>query len=280
VVALDQLQGLGLSRAVVHRRVKAGRLHPVYRGVFAVGYRRLTYKGWWLAAVLACGDGAVLSHRCALALWQLRPRPAGPVDVTVAARGLRPLEGIRRHCVRALDARDVRVRDAIPVTSVARTLLDCAEVLEPEQLRLALEAAERCEVLDTRAIEALLARSPGRPGVPRLRAALSTWSGSAPWTQSELERRFLAFARATGLPEPECNVLIAGELVDACWRARRVIVEVDSWGFHRTRAQFEKDRRRDALLQSLGWRVVRVTQRRLEHDATKLAAQLRALLEL
>jgi predicted transcriptional regulator of viral defense system len=143
VVAFPQLKALGFTKYAVHRRVRTGRLHALYRGVYAVGHRALTTKGRWLAAVLACGPSAVLSHRTALALWALRPVSAGPIDVTVLRSGGRGQPGICLHCVRALRAKDRTILDAIPVTSVARTLLDYAQTASPQQLRAALQSAER-----------------------------------------------------------------------------------------------------------------------------------------
>jgi predicted transcriptional regulator of viral defense system len=135
VVSLDQLRDLGLTRDAVSWRAQSGHLHRIRRGVYAVGHRRLTQRARWLAAVLACGPSAVLSHRAALALWALRPAPAGPIDVTAVARGRRPGEGIRLHCVRSLDPVDRLTIDAIPVTTVTRTLLDYAEVAKRQEPR-------------------------------------------------------------------------------------------------------------------------------------------------
>jgi very-short-patch-repair endonuclease len=277
VVATWQLYSLGFSKSQVHDRAAAGWLHRVHRGVYAVGHRRLSAKGRWLAAVLACGPDAVLSHHAAVALWGLRPRVGGPVDVTVPGRRKRGQRGIRVHNVRALADVDRTVLDGIPVTSLPRTLLDYAEVARPQQLRLALEAADRRGLLDRRAIEELCARSPGRRGRGPLKSALADLSGPAPWTQSELERRFLALIRGGGLPEPHCNVVVAGHVVDFHWPRQRLVVEVDGYEYHRSREAFENDRERDAALQIAGQRVLRVTHRRIGESAA-LISELRALL--
>jgi very-short-patch-repair endonuclease len=278
VVSVAQLQALGLSNAAIYRRARAGRLHRIHRGVYAVGHRRLTPKARWLAAVLACGPTAVLSHRAALAFWDLRPRPRGPIDVTVVARGRRSPPGIRLHCVRALHPGDFVVLDAIPVTTVARSLFDHGLAATPEQLRTAIEAAERSNRLDPQ-IEELLARTPGLPGTAKLRHALAALTGSAPWTRSELERVFLALVREAGLPEPQANVIVAGHLVDFHWPAARLVVEVDGYAFHRGRASFELDRRRDLDLQLAGQRAIRLTQRRIHAEELRVQAELRALIE-
>lgn len=267
---------LDVAEHRIRHRVAIGRLHRVHQGVYAVGHSRLTRKGRWMAAVLAHGPQAVLSHRAALALWELRPTAPGPINVTVPARGRRSTGEIRAHNVRT-PPDSTRV-DGIPVSTVAQTLLDVAETLGRQQLRLAVEAADRRELLDGRAIDALIRRSPGRHGAPALRAALATLTGYAPWTQSELERAFLAFTRAHGLPEPQCNVLIAGALVDAYFPHARLIVEVDGYQWHRGRAQFEEDRRRDVALMLAGYRVIRLTQRRLIEEPERVALELSTLL--
>ena len=276
-MSLAQLRALGFSASTVRYRVAAGRLHRVHLAVYAVGYRRLTPQARWLAAVLACGPGAVLSHLAALAFWELRARPGGPIDVTVVARGRRGSAGIRVHCVRALDPRDHLVRDGIPVTTVARALLDYARTASPAQLRTAVEAADRVDRLDVAEIHALTARSPGR-ATRALNDAIAALTGAAPWTRSELEREFLALVREAGLPEPRANVLVAGHLVDFFWAAAGLVVEVDGYAFHRGRTSFETDRRRDTDMALAGLRAIRLTQRRVEHERMRVQAELRALL--
>jgi very-short-patch-repair endonuclease len=278
VFAVWQLPALGISTDAARLRCKRGHAYRIHQGVYGVGSRRLTRFGRWMAAVLAQGPQAVLSHRAALALWGLRPYARSAVDVTVPARGRRSNALIDVHNVRALDLRDCTRNEGIPVTTVARTLLDVAEIAPPHELRHALEAAERRELLDAREIDALLTRSPGRRGIPTLRAAIAELIGPVPWTRSELERRFLTLVREAGLSEPQCNVLVEGMLVDAVWPGARLIVELDGYAFHRGRAQFESDRRRDAALLLAGYRVIRLTARRLADEPERVAAELRALL--
>ena len=239
-----------------------------------MGHRRLTLKGRWMAAVLAGGPTAVLSHRAAITLWDLRPSSTGPIDVTVIARS-RSQPGILFHNVRRLHPDDHAVLDGIPVTSVHRTLLDFAEVAKPQQLRLALEAADRLELLDGRKLDALYARIRGRRGTKLLKAAADELRGPAPWTQSELERRFLALIREAGLPEPSCNVLVGGFLVDCWWPRARLVVEIDGYRFHKSRKQFEENRLRDTKLQLEGIRVLRVTQPRIEREPGELLSDVR-----
>ncbi len=279
VVARWQLLELGLTRSAVQRRISAGRLHPLHWGIYAVGHRKLALKGYWLAAVLACGPDALLSHRFALAVWEVQAAESGQVDVIVPGHGgRRGPSGVRVHGARTLLPRDVAVVDGMPVTSLARSVLDYASGATGQRTRAVLEKIERMGRLIGRELDDVLARNANHRGTKRLRAALSEIEGPAPWTQSELEDRFLALIRAAGLPEPEMNVLVEGELVDALWRDQKLIVEVDGWGYHRSREQFETDRRRDARLQVAGYRVIRLTQQRIATEPRAVAAQLRALL--
>ena len=270
VVARWQLLQLGLTADMIQDRITAGHLHRIYRGVYAVGHRRLTLKGRWMAAVLACGPDAVLSHRAAAALWDLRPVPSGPLDVTAPGRRRRGHAGIRVHSVRTLHDDDRATVDGIPVTAVHRTLLDFAEQARQQQLRHAVEAAMRMDLLDGRKLDELLARSRGRHGLAPLKAVIADIRGPAPWTQSELERAFLSAIREAGLPEPQANVIVEGYLVDFWWPEARLVVEVDGYGFHKGRRQFDEDRVRDAKLQLADCRVLRVTQPRLGPDPTEL----------
>jgi very-short-patch-repair endonuclease len=274
VVALRHLRGCGLTSSAVQKRATAGRLHRVHYGVYTVGTRRLSTKGRWLAGVLACGDDAALSFRAAGALRGLRPRSGGPVDVTVPRRGRRSFEGVRVHTTRTV--LEIDIVDGIPVTTVARTLLDLAAVLGRQALRHAVEAAERLEVFDLRAVEALPAA--GHPGASRLRDAITAAAGESPWTRSEFEKRFLSFLRERGFPEPQLNVVVCGELTDFWWPDARVVVETDSWLFHRTHARFEDDRRRDAVFTVAGIRPLRITDRRFQREPDRIESDLRTLL--
>ncbi len=234
-------------------------------------------RGRWMAAVLACGPNALLSHRSAAALWNLAPTSSPLIDVTVP-RGRSGHEGIALHQVRSLSEADRAVVDAIPVTSVARTLFDLAEVVDRRRLERAFEQAERLRLLDMRAIADGCDRSPGRRALKPLRALLADLYPADHETRSELERRFLDFCRGACLPLPETNVLVEGFEVDAVWRKEKLVVELDSYEFHGTRAAFERDRARDVTLQLAGYRVPRVTSRRLSADPVGLAAAIRALL--
>jgi very-short-patch-repair endonuclease len=276
VVAYRQLQALGFGRGAIGRRVSAGRLHRVHFGVYAVGHRVVSLHGRWMAAVLACGDLAVLSHRDAAALHGIRRDARPSVDVS-APRSRRPREGITLHRPVVLERRDRTRVDGIPVTTLDRTLLDLATVVGRRQLERAYEEADRLQLLDVRAVERQLARAWRRPGSHALRMVVQQALGWAE-TRSELERRFLRLCRSASLPRPAVNSVLAGFEVDMAWPPQRLVVELDGFGYHRTRAAFERDRLRDARLQVAGFRVLRITQRRLETEPERVVAELRALL--
>ena len=277
VVGLRQLRALGMTDSAVRYRIALGRLHRLHIGVYAVGHLWLSANGRRMAAVLACGPEAVLSHRDAAALWGLRPSSRQRTDVT-AGRQMRSRPGIDVHRVRSLHSDDCTQEQGIPVTTVARTLLDLAEVVRRSDLRRAFEEADRRRTIDLSAVEALFARSPGRHGLKALRALVGDASTSATDTQSELEAAFLRFCAAHAIPPPATNVHIAVFTVDAVWPGQRLIVELDGYAFHGTRAAFERDRARDAELQRAGYRVVRLTLRRLHREPVAIAASLHGML--
>jgi hypothetical protein len=277
VVARRQLFEHGLTPRMVERRIESGRLHGLHRGVYALGHARLTRRGHWMAAVLACGPESVLSHRSAAALWGLsRPRP-GPIEVIVrSGRGLRGRTGIAMHEGRPAGDERATV-DSIPVTSAPRTLLDLASVLDAPQLRRAFEEADRLHLLELRTLARLCADG-NRPSRPRALRALVSRAREPITTASPLEDRFATFCEEQGLPAPTTNVFLRGYEVDALWAGQRLAVEMDSFTFHRHRAAFERDRARDADLLAAGYRVVRLTHRRLVDEPAAVAAQLRQLL--
>ena len=230
-----------------------------------------------MAAALACGESALLSHASAAQLWGLLSSSTHRIDVTTG----RPPEGhpgIVLHRSRRIHAEDRASPEGIPVTSVARTLLDLAETVPRRRLDRALEQSERLGLFDLRAVERLIARSRGRHGLRPLTAALRDYRPPA-FTRSELERRFLQLCADAGLPRPAANLFIAGAEVDMSWPDHRLAVELDGHDSHRTRAAFERDRVRDAALQLAGYRVLRVTHRRLEAEPTEVIGALLRLLD-
>jgi very-short-patch-repair endonuclease len=243
--------------------------------VYGVGHLNRSRETVWMAAVLACGEAAVLSHRSAGAAWGICTSSGRP-EVTVP-RQRRSRSGIELHRGR-LRADETTVLDNLPVTTVLRTLLDLAATLSQRQLERAINEAEIKRLWDELSLHDLLHRYPRRKGSRNLRAALSKHSEGATATKSDLEELFLAFADRAGLPRPETNVYVERIEVDCVWRAQRVIIEVDSWEIHRTRAAFERDREKSRILQAAGWRCVPITYLQLKHASGAVARDVRRLL--
>ncbi|MGH2953942.1 MAG: hypothetical protein ACRDK9_07965 [Solirubrobacterales bacterium] len=231
-----------------------------------------------MAAVLAFGEGALLSHRHGAALWGLLAPVETAIDVTVDSRNGRVRrKGLAPHRSR-LHPEDREHRYGIPVTSVARTLLDLAEVVGPTQLQRAYEAAERLELLDMREIERVLARSNGRRGVGVLRDLVSYDPAAAARARSELERLFLDLVRESDLPTPLVNTYVEDLEVDACWPGARLVVELDGYEFHQGRFAFERDRAKIAQLRLAGHEVLPLTYRQVTRQSAWVAATVRTLL--
>jgi very-short-patch-repair endonuclease len=279
VVERRQLRALGLSDPAIARRISAGRLHRLRRGVYAVGHPVLGERGRWLAAVLACGPDAVLSHASAAALWDLRPSDAMTIDVTVRGPSRRRGPGLRVHRARGLHADETTTTRSIPVTSPARTILDLAATLRDDRaLERVLDRAEILRATDVKALVALADARTGHRGAARLRRMLADHTPGTTVTRSELEERMLALCRERGLPKPRVNDSVAGLEVDFLFAERRVVVEADSWQHHRGRAAFERDRERDATLALAGHRVLRFTDRQMKRDGATVAAAIHAAL--
>ncbi len=234
----------------------------------------LSLNGRYLAAVIACGAGALLSHRDAATLWGVRPVGSGAVDVTIPRGGSRHRSGITVHTTRSLHRGDATARQGIPCTTLARTLVDLAAVAPLRSLERALELAQHERIFDGRALAAALARSHGRRGTGTLRRLLAALPDQAP-VKNELERRFLAFVRAEGLPGPRVNEVIGIHVVDFQWPAYGLVVETDGRATHDIPSAFEHDRRRDLYLRLRGWEVQRVTWHMLTDEREQLATFLR-----
>jgi very-short-patch-repair endonuclease len=276
VVTAQQLLDCGMNRTMMSRRVAAGRLLPVHRGVYAWGHDRLRPEGILVAAVLACGPGAVLSHRSAAAHLGLLATARAAVDVTVEAQGGRARRrGIDLHVVRRLDPRDMTVIDGLPVTTVARTVVDLAATRPARQAERALEQAYVQRLLAPGALEDALGRANGRPtGV--LRELMATQRPST-ITRSELEEAFLGIVRRKRLPDPEVNEALHGYEPDFLWRERRLVIETDGYGPHHTKRAFEHDRRRDIDLALHGYNVRRFTHDQIIHTPAETGRRLRLL---
>ncbi len=274
VVSRRQLRELGVDDNAVAYRVRTGRLHRLHRGVYAVGHAAVGVRGRWMAATLACGPGAALSHASAGALWELRSSAAARTDVTVPNAAGRTDARLRVHRSSTLYADEVTTRDGIPATTPARTILDLAAGLQRRPLERLLDQAENLRLADRPSLEALARAHPGHRGARELERALQTHVPGSTITRSELEERFLALCRELGLPQPRVNVHVADLEVDFLFQAADLIVETDGYRYHRTRDQFERDRQRDALLAQAGYRTLRFTHRQVTSEP---ATVMRAL---
>jgi very-short-patch-repair endonuclease len=283
VVTREQLEGLGLDDQAIAKRVAKGRLHRINPRVYSLTPKVMTERGAFMAAVLACGSDAVLSHRVAAYLWGLVDTWEEPIDVTAPNRRGRSPTGVAAHRDGSLQPIDKTSLHGIPCTTVARTLLDFAGV-EPEwEVRKAVAEAEVLRILDQPRLRALLKRSRRRRGVARLRLILDSIHPQTKRTRSELERMFLAMCARTALPEPEVNVWLPAPdgrryQADFLWRESRLIIEADSRRFHDTDSAFVSDRKRQQQLELAGWRVSRCTWEEVEREPRRLALTVQGLI--
>jgi very-short-patch-repair endonuclease len=274
VVARRQALAAGLTAKMLERRLESGRLLILHRGVYAVGHAQLRREGRWLAAVLAAGRGAVLSHRTAAALYGIRPLRSRVVDVSTPRQ--RRVDGVRAHRA-MLPVEDVTTRDGIPVTTVARTLVDLAGIVARYDLGKAVTEAERIGLLDLAAIERVTASTARRrgAGTATMRAVLADLrAGRIQLTRSPLEDRFVALLDRYKLPRAHMNHMLGDIEVDACWPWHRLVVELDGYAFHNTTAAFQSDRVRDNDLVRLGYVVMRFTHADVVRRADDVAARL------
>jgi very-short-patch-repair endonuclease len=262
--------------------VEEGSLLRLHEGVYAVGHLPQTREARYMAAVLACGPDAVLSHRSAADLLGIRENRRARIDVTAPGRRGRSPRGIDAHRDGALVAADRTEVKGIPCTSVARTLLDFAAVEPIRELRKAVGEAEVKRILDKGAVRKLIKRSRGRRGVARLRMVLDEIHPETRRTRSYMERLFLEMCSRAGLPSPEVNVTlrVGGDNFkpDFLWREAGLIVEADSRQFHDTDMAFLDDRRREQRLQLAGWRVAHCAWWEIEHESRRLAETIRGFL--
>jgi predicted transcriptional regulator of viral defense system len=276
VVSFAQLRGLGFSKGAIGRGREAGRLHSLHQGVYAVGHVALSDHGRSMAAVLACGPGAVLSHGSAAWLWGLFPTcPINP-EVSVPNAG-RPRAGIGAHRVAPLALSEFGNQDRLPVTSLARTLLDVAASGRGRRLQQAIEKAKRLGRLDLGEIDDLLDRRRGAAGTRRLRQVVEIYRDPA-FSRARSELLFLDLIKRAGLPRPAMNTFVASHEIDAYWEAERFAVEVDGWDTHRTREAFEADPLRQENLKLAGIDSIRITARRIEREPKVVGQRLRELL--
>jgi hypothetical protein len=272
-IARWQLEELGIGKATVDRWKTRGYLRPVdLPGVYAVGHEAPSVEGDLSAAILYAGDGAMLSHATALWWYGVLDRRPFQIDVSVAGRR-RSRKGIKVHARRAVERHWHR---GLPIATVSQALLDFAALAPLRRVRYAVAQAEYHELLDPPDIEAILGR--GRPGSAKLRRALDRHLPQLARTRSELERLFLPLCERGDIPIPEVNVTVADVLVDAVWRDARVVVELDGYRGHRTRAQIEKDRRNDLRLRAAGYTVLRYTWEQVTKEPDLVRRDLRLAL--
>jgi predicted transcriptional regulator of viral defense system/very-short-patch-repair endonuclease len=279
VVTARQLAAIGINVDGIKRRAAQGRLHRIRRGVYAVGHPKLTPEGRWIAAVARCGQGAVLSHLDAAALWRIYDGVGARIHVT--ATWNRRVPGLWIHRTRRLHPDDVALKDGIPVTTVARTLVDLTDVLGRDRVLRAIREADYLRLLDLDALDAAVQRARGRRRLQALKEALADHRPGQ-IVRDELEHRFLELVRAAGLPQPETNVKVQTRrrryTVDCLWRENRVAVELDGRGAHARITAFESDRRKDAALSAVRLHPVRFTWYRVTHEPAEVTAELEATL--
>ena len=283
IASRDQLLRLGVSDRAIDHGIATGRLYPIFRGVFGVGHLPPQRHSRLMAAVLACGEGSVLSHGTAAALLGLWERPPNLIDVIAPVQAGRGIDGIFRRHTPMPPPRDRIVHEGIPCTSASGVIVDIAGISRERRLRRTIEQAAVLNLLDLPAIDAIL-MGPRRRGSPLLRTILEDWRGHSPATRlrSPLEARLVPMLAARGLPTPQWNeeLTVAGERfeVDCVWRRSRLVVEADSRKFHDNPVARDRDSHRDRVLTSAGYRVLRIRWDDLEHrpDATmaKIARNL------
>lgn len=274
VLTRVQLLERGLSPKAIAHRIRTGRLHPLRRGVYAVGRPAVDRRGRWMAAVLSCGPDALLSHRSAGVLWGLAETPLeDEVEVVVPSTTLHRRLGIRVHRRVDLASHHRRVVDGIPVTDPISTLVDLASCVVAWRVERAINAADRLGLIDPESLRAAFPSLPPRPGMARMRRLL----GLDAFTDTGLERRFLALVRAAGLAKPETQARVNGYRVDFYWPDLGLVVETDGWRYHRTPGQQAIDYRRDHTHTRDGLTTLRVAESQVRDEPDRLKATLAAI---
>jgi very-short-patch-repair endonuclease len=268
VVARRQLTALGFSDEAIRQRIAKGRLHPVARAVYAVGRPELTQHGRWMAAILAKGPAAVLSHRSAASLYGIARQQGNAIHVSVPAHSRRrSSRGITVHRRKELGATQ---KLGVPVTTIEDTLIDLATQTTTDQLEQAINEADKRDLIDPDALREAVA-DVKRPGAARMRKLLDGFAR----TDSPLERAFLRIAKQAGLPPPQTQAELNGHRVDFFWPGLNLVVETDGLRYHRTPAQQAADRVRDQDHLVAGLTALRFTRAQVQHDPTRVVAVLR-----
>jgi very-short-patch-repair endonuclease len=274
VVARWQLIELGYSRRAIEHRLKRGRLHPLFRGVYSVGRPGVTPHGWWMASVLACGPDALVSHASAAALWGISP-PTTALHVSVPGHVDPRQRGVRVHRRSVLTAADIQRRHRIPVTDPVCTLIDIATCLPRNEQEAAINEADKLGLIDPETLRAELDLRPRRPGIRTLRETLDNRTFTM--TDSELERLLLPIARRAGLPLPQTQVWLNGYRVDFYWPGLGLVVETDGLTYHRTPAQQAADRIRDQAHAAAGLTTLRFTRAQVRYEPLHVQSTLAAV---
>jgi hypothetical protein len=275
VLTRADLEALGFSDAAIDHRLSTGRLHLVARGLYAVGRRELTPHGRWMAAVLACGDGAVLSHRSAAALWDIGHERAERIDVTIRRRSRLERRGIKVRSRPSLDARRCVLRHGIPVTDPVQTLIDVATELPPLRLERAVNEADKHDLVDPETLRRQLDAHKGEPGVKTLATLLDRHTFRL--SDSDLEIFFRPLALAAGLPVPLTKHRLLGYETDFFFPDQGLVVETDGLRYHRTPSQQARAARRDQVHVAAGYRVLRFTHWQIAYAADEVTDVLRRL---
>lgn len=272
IVTVDELAECGIGKDAIAHRVNSGRLHLEFHGVYSFGCGELPPLARELAALRACGDGAFLSHRSAAYVWGLRKVPPVPVEVSVVGRGCRTRDGLHVHRLRSIDHRDLRHHEGMWVSTPARAVLEVAAVA-PAEVPSMIDEGVGSRVVNHRELDAVLARNRPCRGAARLAALLGD-EGAMAITRSQAERAFWKLIRESGLPRPEPNVKIGRFVADFLWRRQRLIVEIDSYGFHAGPRAFHNDREKDLAYRDAGFDALRFTRHHVVYEAMIVLVRL------
>jgi very-short-patch-repair endonuclease len=272
VVARRDLLALGFSASAVEHRVASGRLHPLMRGVYAVGLPRDDRRQEWMAAVLACGDGACLSHGSAAALWRIGRERGREIDLSVLRHCDLRRQGLRVR-VRCRISRQVTEHDGIPVTKPAQTILDSATELAPSALERMVNEADKWDLIDPDALRVAVDGFVGQPGVVALRTLLDRHTFRL--SDTELEVLFRPLADAAGLPVPLTKQIVNGFEVDFHWPDLGLVIETDGWRYHRTPAAQSRDALRDQVHTASGLTPLRFSHYQVKYEPAHVRDVLR-----
>lgn len=273
IVARRQLLALGFNSREIEHRIGRGRLHVVMRGVYAVGWPELTERRRWMAAVLACGEGAALSHQSAAALWGIGKERRGRLDISVRRRSELERPGLRVRARAKLDVARIVVKDGIPVTEVVQTLVDLATELPPRRVERAINEADKHDLIDPETLRSRLGSYKGEPGVKPLRTLLDKRTFRL--SDSDLEILFRPISAEAGLPFPLSKQIVNGWKVDFFWPDLGLVVETDGLRYHRTASTQTRDARRDRAHALVGMTPLRFTHYEVKYEPTQVRQELR-----